>query len=157
MLDWLSTSTLYREIIKKRSPYMTGVLLLHENKIHCVLIYLIFIMFRAVQAALFCIYSVPSRAVNGSARPLPNLMLSSSISALFSVPFILSIWYSSRDSPTRASAADSPFSWATRIRTLKWRSQSELGNFGNSFIYALFPLWTPVTQWLRMLQVSLDQ
>ena len=75
MLDWLSTSTLYREIIKKRSPYMTGVLLLHENKIHCVLIYLIFIMF----------------AVNGSARPLPNLMLSSSISALFSVPFILSI------------------------------------------------------------------
>ena len=55
MLDWLSTSTLYREIIKKRSPYMTGVLLLHENKIHCVLIYLIFIMFRAVQAALFCI------------------------------------------------------------------------------------------------------
>ena len=81
MLDWLSTSTLYREIIKKRSPYMTGVLLLHENKIHCVLIYLIFIMFRAVQAALFCIYSVPSRAVNGSARPLPNLMLSSSISA----------------------------------------------------------------------------
>ena len=34
MLDWLSTSTLYREIIKKRSPYMTGVLLLHENKIH---------------------------------------------------------------------------------------------------------------------------
>ena len=60
MLDWLSTSTLYREIIKKRSPYMTGVLLLHENKIHCVLIYLIFIMFRAVQAALFCIYSVPS-------------------------------------------------------------------------------------------------
>ena len=74
MLDWLSTSTLYREIIKKRSPYMTGVLLLHENKIHCVLISLIFIMFRAVQAALFCIYSVPSRAVNGSARPLPNLM-----------------------------------------------------------------------------------
>ena len=69
MLDWLSTSTLYREIIKKRSPYMTGVLLLHEKKIHCVLIYLIFIMFRAVQAALFCIYSVPSRAVNGSARP----------------------------------------------------------------------------------------
>ena len=66
MLDWLSTSTLYREIIKKRSPYMTGVLLLHENKIHCVLIYLIFIMFRAVQAALFCIYSVPSRAVNGA-------------------------------------------------------------------------------------------
>ena len=60
MLDWLSTSTLYREIIKKRSPYMTGVLLLHENKIHCVLIYLIFIMFRAVQAALFCIYSVPA-------------------------------------------------------------------------------------------------
>ena len=51
MLDWLSTSTLYREIIKKRSPYMTGVLLLHENKIQ----------------------------------------LSSSISALFSVPFILSI------------------------------------------------------------------
>ena len=91
MLDWLSTSTLYREIIKKRSPYMTGVLLLHEKKIHCVLIYLIFIMFRAVQAALFCIYSVPSRAVNGSARPLPNLMLSSSISALFSVPFVLSI------------------------------------------------------------------
>ena len=32
MLDWLSTSTLYREIIKKRSPYMTGVLLLHENE-----------------------------------------------------------------------------------------------------------------------------
>ena len=32
MLDWLSTITLYCEIIKKRSPYMTGVLLLHENE-----------------------------------------------------------------------------------------------------------------------------
>ena len=88
MLDWLSTSTLYREIIKKRSPYMTGVLLLHENKIHCVLIYLIFIMFRAVQAALFCIYSVPSRAVNGSARPLPNAELFDLCSVFRSVHFI---------------------------------------------------------------------
>ena len=37
--------------IKRPCPLITGVLLLHENKIHCVLIYMIFIMFRAVQAA----------------------------------------------------------------------------------------------------------
>ena len=39
--------------IKRPCPLITGVLLLHENKIHCVLIYLIFIMFQAVQAARF--------------------------------------------------------------------------------------------------------
>ena len=33
--------------IKRPCPLITGVLLLHENKIHCVLIYMIFIMFRA--------------------------------------------------------------------------------------------------------------